>query len=363
MALTEFPVNHPSARKHWSSDVFKEALKRTYAMKFMGTSTNALCQVKNEMNKGKGDRVTVNLRMQLTGAGISGDGTLEGNEEALAIYTDNLYIDQIRHAVRSGGRMSEQRVPFEVREQARDGLADWFATRIDVAFFNQLASAYSVTDTRYTGSQAPTTASAANTNFFTGGHSTTASITASPTGFGLSAIDACVEIAQTRTLPIRPIRMDGGEFYVLFVHPRQFTILKNASVAAGSWYDVQRAAIEGGRVTESPLFTGAAGMYNNTIIHVAPNLPGGSDILPAGVEASAGLSVYASVFCGAQAGLAAFGRDSGPGTFTWTEEYFDYENQLGVACGTIWGVKKAQFNGIDFGTIRVLSTHSTTPGT
>lgn len=359
MALTEFGVNHAAARKHWSSDVFKEALKRTYAMKFMGTGTNSLCQIRNEMQKGKGDRVRFNLRMQLSGAGISGDGTLEGNEEALAIYTDDIFIDQLRHAVRSGGRMSEQRVPFEVREQARDGLADWFADRIDTAFFNHLGGAYGVSDTRYTGSNTTLTASASGTFIFAGAKSTTASLTASVSGFGLSVIDLCVELAQTRTYPIRPIMMDGAEYYVLFISPQAFTSMKNASVAAGSWYDIQRAAIEGGRVLESPLFTGAAGMYNNTIIHVTNRIPRDTQILPAGVAASAGLSVFSNIFCGAQAAVAAFGRDNGPNTFSWTEEYFDYENQLGVACGTIWGVKKTQFNGIDFGTIRILSTHAT----
>lgn len=362
MALTEFGVNHPAARKHWSSDVFKEALKRTYAMKFMGTGTNSLVQVRNETQKGKGDRVRFNLRMQLTGAGVSGDGTLEGNEEALTIYTDDIFIDQLRHAVRSGGKMSEQRVPFEVREQARDGLADWFAGRVDEAFFNQIAGNVNVTDTRYTGSQSTLTASGSG-NFIIGGTlgdagaSATASLTALATaGAGvltLQNIDRCVELAQTRTLPIRPIMMDGNEYYVLFVHPHMFTAFKNViSTTQTTWYDIQRAAVEGGRITESPLFTGAAGVYNNTIIHVAPRLP--ANTLVATPSATFGVSIYTSVFCGAQAAVAAFGRDNGPNTFSWTEEYFDYENQLGVACGTIWGVKKTQFNGADFATIQII---------
>lgn len=49
-------------------------------------------------------------------------------------------------------------------------------------------------------------------------------------------------------------------------------------------------------------------------------------------------------------------RDSG-------EEYFDYENQLGVGVGTIWGLKKTQFSAgattVDCGTIQVISTLST----
>jgi N4-gp56 family major capsid protein len=90
-------------------------------------------QIKEETSKSPGDRITVGLRMQLTGDGVSGDGTLEGNEEALTTYSDNVLIDQLRHAVRSAGKMTEQRVPFSVREESRMGLQDWFAGRMDAA--------------------------------------------------------------------------------------------------------------------------------------------------------------------------------------------------------------------------------------
>ena len=40
---------------------------------------------------------------------------------------------------------------------------------------------------------------------------------------------------------------------------------------------------------------------------------------------------------------------------SWNEELFDYGNSLGVAGGLIWGLKKAQFNSADFGTIVVSS--------
>jgi hypothetical protein len=38
---------------------------------------------------------------------------------------------------------------------------------------------------------------------------------------------------------------------------------------------------------------------------------------------------------------------------SWVEELFDYENQLGVSAGLIFGMKKTQFNSEDFGTIVV----------
>jgi len=109
----------------------QEALKQTYASKFMGKGSDSLIQIKDDTQKSAGDRITCGLRMQLTGAGVQGDGTLEGNEEALTTYSDNVFIDQLRHAVRSGGKMSEQRVPFSVREEARVGLQDWWSDRID----------------------------------------------------------------------------------------------------------------------------------------------------------------------------------------------------------------------------------------
>ena len=119
MATTNFGVNSPQAVKLWSRKLFREALKRTWFYKFMGKGSDSLIQIAEDTSKGPGDRVRVTLRMLLSGAGISGDGTLEGNEESLSVYSDDVLIDQLRHAVRSGGKMSEQRIPFSVREEAR----------------------------------------------------------------------------------------------------------------------------------------------------------------------------------------------------------------------------------------------------
>jgi hypothetical protein len=71
------------AVKLWAKKLFEEALKQTYFSRFMGPGTSNVVQLKDETSKGPGDRITIGLRMQLTGAGVQGDGTLEGNEEAL----------------------------------------------------------------------------------------------------------------------------------------------------------------------------------------------------------------------------------------------------------------------------------------
>lgn len=336
MAITDYPVNHPMAVKHWSKELMKQALKQTYAYRFMGAGSSSLAQVKNEM-KEEGDKVTIGLRMQLSGAGVSGDNTLEGNEEALTVYTDSLFIDQLRHAVRSAGKMSEQRVPFSVREEAKDGLRDWWADRFDTAFFNQLAGNTAQTDTRYTGNQA----CIAPTNVIMEATST-ASLAAADK-FGIHLIDYAIEYAKTTaTYPFKPLMVDGKEMWVCFIHDYQLTDLKR-NYSAGQWGDIQKAAIQGGQTTGNPIFNGALGVYNNTIIHSTSRLP------TAGVA-----NTRRAVFCGAQALGFAFGSGNSMGSkFSWEEEVFDYGNQLGVGAGSKFGMKKLQFNSVDFATITI----------
>lgn len=341
MSKTTFGVNHPSAVKHWASECFKEALKKTQAMKFMGNSSNALCQVRNEMSKGMGDKVTLHLRAQMAGDGIQGDATLEGNEEALSIYTDSVFIDQLRHATRSAGKMSEQRVPFEVRELGKDGLSDWFAARFDLWFFNQLSGNTAQTDTRYTGNQvclAPTDVIMEATS--------TASLSTGDT-FNIGLVDKAVERAKTRTYPMRPVRIGSDEYFVAFLHEYQATDLRT-NFTTGEWGDIQKAAIQGGQITKNPLFTGALGVWNGTILHTTTRLP--TNLTTKGGANTGGRAVV----CGAQALGMAFGKDHSTGKpFSWTEELFDFGNQLGIAAGTIAGVKKLQFNSVDHAVVTI----------
>ena len=133
MAATDYPVNSPIAVKLWSKKIAREALKETMAMKFMGTSSNNLIQVYDDTSKGSGDRVRIPLRVQLSGRGVGESEALEGNEEALSTYYDDVVISDVAHAVRVKTTIDAQRVPFSVREEARLGIQDWYADRIEVS--------------------------------------------------------------------------------------------------------------------------------------------------------------------------------------------------------------------------------------
>ena len=343
MAITNFGENHPLAVKLWSRKTFVEALKATSASKFMGDSASSLIQVLPDTQKSSGDRIRVPLEKQLTGDGIGEDGTLEGNEEALSYFTDDLLINQLRHAVNTGGRMSKQRILPNTREQARMRLQDWYADRIDTAFFNQIAGNTAQTNTIFTGSNASVTFDT-NHVIYPDGDTSEADVSSSSASavMSLDVIDFAVEKAETLTTPIRPLKINGENHYVLFMHPYQATDLRT-NTNTGQWLDIQKAAMQGGQITKNPIFTGALGMYNNTILHVNTRVP----LAPTFTD------VRRAVFCGAQAATMGFGKENSQNKMTWVEEVFDYGNQLGVAVGMIWGLKKTRFNSEDFGTITI----------
>lgn len=346
MATTAYPVNHPSAVKLWSAQLFREALKETWMNKFMGKNQNAMIQIKNETQKGAGDRITVSLRMQLTGAGVEGDNTLEGNEEALTTYTDNLFVNQLRHAVRSDGKMSEQRVPWEYREDAMLALKDWWADRFDTALINQLTGNTSVTDTKYTGHNSTVAPDAAHI-MYPEAQTTEAGVASksASASMKLTWIDYAVEKIKTSTPLIRPIRVNGESKFVMFLHPYAVTSLRT-NTSTGQWLDIQKAAMQGGMVSNNPIYTGALGEYNGVILHESTRIPT--------VQAGSTGAVYRNVICGAQSGMLAFGQNyGGDESQRWYEELFDYGNQLGVSAGMIWGAKKTRFNSADFGTMLV----------
>ncbi len=364
MAGTSYGVNNALAVKAWAKKLFVEALKMTRYEQFKGTTgTDSLITLKTETQKAAGDRITIGLRMQLTGSGVQGDNTLEGQEEALITFSDNVLVDQLREAVRSAGKMSEQRVPFEVRDEARAGLQDWWADRMDCSLFNQIAGATTQqtqanavqstsVDQRFSGLQvaiAPTATTGLIICDQNGGNTTEASLSATFI-MNLSDIDRVVAKAKTATPAIRPLAVNGDKMYVCFIHPNQtYQFRKNTNT--GQWNDIQKAMLQGGRIADNPIITGLIGVYNNTVLVEDARVP----CVASSVTSST--NFRRGIFCGAQAAAIAFGRGSGDTTMTWVEELFDYGNQLGVSAGMIFGLKKLVFNSSDFGTI-VMSSYA-----
>lgn len=364
MANTTYGVNDPETNKVWAKKLRVEALKKTWVGKFIGTTDNSLIQEVTDLKKAKGDRITVTLRTQMRGAGVAGDAILKGKEEKLTTYNDNIFIDQLRHAVDRGGNMTQQRVVFDLRKQCNEALSDWMGQRWDRSFMNIIAGytatdevdefgeLYQGSDTRYTGMQAATAPTSGRHFWSEAGATSDADLDSSGDTMKLSLIDDLVAEAKMASPVIRPIKVGGDDKYVMFLHTKQVRDLRKDATTAGNWVDIQKAAMQGGQVSNNPIFTGAIGEYNGVILHESTRVPRG--IAANGTSIS---TVRRAVLCGAQAVTLAFGNGNDYESWNWAEEAEDYGNQLGVSAGCIFGMKKSIFNSADFATL-VLSTYA-----
>lgn len=360
MSVTSYGVNDALAMKAWSRKLAVEVSKATPIAPLIGKSANSIIQWKDELTKDKGDKVTFGLRMQLTGEGVTESEVLEGNEESLTTYSDSLFINELAHAVRvkNEGTIDVQRVPFSLREEAKDGLRDWYADRMSLTFFIHAGGYTAPTldfegatinlSSKYWGFNSPIAPSASR--IIRAGGVAGDNLLGTGNIFTLDLIDKAVEKAKTANPKIRPVRVDGGNHYVMYLHPYHVTSLRT-DTSDGQWLDIQKAAEKRGR--DNPIFTGALGVYNNVILRE-------SEHVVQGVSAADGSKVAnarRAVLLGAQSCVASFGMKFTPEKYDMREELFDYQRELGVSCHTVFGLKKTVFNAVDFGTI-VVSTYA-----
>lgn len=368
MATENIGLNDAQTVKRYARDLLFEAREATYFSKFLGKGQDALLCERDELNKGPGDRITCYLAGLLSGDGTKGTDVLKGNEEAPQSFTDSMIIDKLRHAVQVRGQSSivQQRVPRDLRDTGKTQLKDWWASRMDVCVFNQLAGNTAVSDVRYTGLQATTAPTsgrhfiadvgANNNNMIQSAADETAGATAADI-LTIEAIRALRNVATQKgsdgNFRLRPIMMGGKPYWVMFLHNNQVRDLKNDTSAAGSWYDIQQALLQGGEIENNPIFTGALGIIDGVILHETENIP-------KGVHSSTGAVVAntrRAVLCGAQAAHVAFGQAGRDTTMDWAEELDDFGEVLGIAAGMNWGCKKTIYNAKDYGTC-VLTTYS-----
>ena len=360
MTYTAFAQNDPMAVKLWSKKLAVEANKSIDIDPLIGTSDASVIQEKEETKKGNGDQVTFGLRMQLKGAGFSSSDVAEGNGEQLGTNSDKVTIDELGHVVgvKSENTIDQQRVPFNLREQARSGLADWFQTRKTVSFFNHVCGFTPANANpfgkKFTANN-PVTAPSQGRILRPNGRANDAALVAGDI-FTLDLIDKAVELAKTggqgKKVMIRPVVVNGKKFYILYLASEQVTSLRT-NTAAGQWLDIQKAAMAGMESSKSPIFSGALGEYNNVILREAQDIT-------QGVSADGSTAVpltRRAVLLGAQAATIAYGKAGGDTRYRWNEELLDHKRNLEVSAWAIWGLKKTTYNGDDFGTV-VIPTYA-----
>jgi N4-gp56 family major capsid protein len=341
----QFPTADPHTLKVWSREVNREVLQRTLFQKFLASE---VVKEQDELTKGPGDTVYCNLEYLISGDGKSGNETLEANGVAPQFSRDSLSINQLRQAVEWYTRMDQQRVIFDFRSSAKSQLADWWADRLETAFINQVCGNTVQTNVKYTGMNATLAPTANHVLDYQSANNGDGAAACANLDIIRHMIYRAKSLRSQYGEPlIRPVMIDGGEYWPILVGTESMKKIREST----EWQTNYRSAMQGGMISDNPIFTGAAGVIDGAILYENDRVPAAANWATlAGDSASDGLSALASsgtlALLGKGAAAIAYGREGGRSEkYVWDEDSFDYGNKNGISAALIFGMKKLQFGG------------------
>lgn len=363
MALTNFASLTSNQLTAWSRDFWQVARNMSFINQFAGSGQNAMVQRITELTRSeKGTKAVITLLADMTGDGVTGDNTLEGNEEALRAYDITVELDQLRFANRIAGRLADQKSVVNFREQSRDALAYAMADRMDqLAFLTLSGIAYTSKTNGALRTTSATTGlelvdlefasdvSAPTTNRHRRWDATSGLVAGDTTATAAAdkiSYECIVNLkAYAKDNYIRGLRGAGNEeVFHLFLTPQQMASLKLDSDFLAN---VRNAGIRG---PSNGLFAGTSSlMVDGVMVHEFRHVFS-TEGATAGTSSNAGAAGYKwgadadvdgarALFCGAQAlAMADIGNPE------IVEDTFDYSNQAGISIGKIFGLRKPKYN-------------------
>lgn len=306
------------------------------------------------------DHMLIPMILELTNAPIYGDETLWGSEEALDLYYNKVYINQIRHAIKRKGRTSEQRVKaLKLAKMYKSLLAHWYARIRDIQIAKTFYEGWGpqiTTATASGGLYINSGQKRCHPNFFTAGagqvtynaddatyegnveNAVTALTDTSSDYFSISLVEAMM--AEVDKLGIQPLVTAAGTEYIPWViHPNQARQLRGES----DWKAANRRLDD-----KNPELQNALGRYGSFVFFVRrlgvfgvePNAGAGTVAFGSSNPLSAAdtYNRKASIIFGKQAISSGVAADA----FFEIDDY-DYKNQAGVSINGIVGDSRGEF--------------------
>lgn len=330
-----FATNDGLTRKKWAKDLFRVLLPAVEFNDLVGTGSNAIIEMKSDLAKGEGDTIKFGIRLPLKQKGIVGSKTVEGNEEKMRFRNFYVTIEEFNLAVDTGGRMDEQRIPYNLLEEGKTGLTDrWGELLSDYVMANLAGnSSFRMGEDNEVFAMSisePDTYHKMGVNDVA-----EASITAADV-MDLTFLDSMKQRAETMNLygdkyyKVRPITINGKPFYRVILHNYVFDRLRQ-NYNAGQWGDYVRNARTLGAPPQVEI------EYNGMLISKSERVP------------AVYANVYRNVLLGAQAGVWAWGGagESKSTVLAFVPYEKDAKRYVMVRGGGIFGMTKTRFESID----------------
>lgn len=334
MSKTVIATGDTLAKQVYDEKVFRDSVKETFfGNQMMGSDGSKPVYVKSDLEKSKGETIVFGLRMRAGGAGVTGDATLENNEEKLNLYSLTLTLQQYRHAVRDEGALSRQRPAFDLEDEMVMAIKDWGTEKLDQLCFDALGigdgATSNPTKVFYQTSAGVLAGSAATAK---------AALTAADskiTPSVLSVVKAWAKTGGGRAyVPIRPVKVGTKEYYLTLTHPDALLDLKLNSTYQQFLRDAES------RGSENPLFTGSVAIIDGVVVHE-------NEKCNVATDGGAGSVAWTKAsFFGQQSLCWAWGKRP-----RIIERDFDYGDELGKAWAVIAAAKRSAFNSLDYGSV------------
>ncbi len=336
MAFTT--VNSANVEELWDNNFFASYVRSNRFRRYMGMTENSVIQVREDLTKKAGDGITIPLITELTGAGVTGNGLLEGAEEALGNYGHKIDVGTLRHAVAVTDN-DQQFTGIDLRNAGKEMLRLWAMSKLRNDIITALGSV---------GGIAYATASAAQRNAWLVANSdrimfgdgsvgayTTLATDLSAVTAGMKLTKEVVSKAKARaeqaTPKIRPVTVgEDSETFIMFTDARAFRDLK-----ADLTSSLASAAERG---DGNPLWNDGDLIWDGVVIRKI------QEIASLGTVGASSAAVSPYYLCGAQALGVAWAQKTKSTTDTR-----DYGFVKGVGIHEMRGVEKLVYNGKDHG--------------
>lgn len=329
MAYTEVLSTHQITPEQWESGIFSEYLGQVFWSSMMGTSTNAVIQVKDDLTKAAGDAINIGLRSQLQGGKVTGNNKGIGNEGKVEFYNQRIVIDNVRHLVKfEDVPMTQQRTAFNVLNEGREALIEKAAWNLE----DDITSALTTIGTervrgRYLYGAADSNWNATHATALTAVDNAADQLTVSM----INVAKRKALIPNNATARIRPMRVSTGtnveEYYAFVGHT---LALRDLVENDAQWKNAQ-LNLPPSANRQSPLFTGNRfkGQYNGVLLYEYDRMP----------LISSTIQCAHNLLLGAQAGACVWGQRSKFG-----EEQSDIGHDISYETHEIRGDTKMVFN-------------------
>lgn len=343
MSYSEILTTHGLTAEQWDDQLFKEYTGQLWWKNLMGTSTNSVIQVKEELKKGKGDAITIGVRGTLQGGKVTGNSTGIGNEGRVDFFDQRITVDNVRHLVKAEDiPMSEQRVPWDFLQNVREAVEEKAQIDLDEEITTQL----SVTSTgrvrgRYLYGAADSNWSAVHATALTAIDNTADQLTTNM--LRIAKRKALIPVNADGVI-MRPMRVKNGKAYEeWFTSVSHGYCIRDLFDSDAAWKNAQLNVPP--RSEDSVIFSGSSfkGAYDGVLIYEYNRIN----------LVSSTVQVAHNFLLGAQAAAVVWGQRSKFG-----EEFSDLSHNVSYEIHEIRGVKKIYFtrtNEMDQGIVHLFA--------